>query len=368
MTLIDYRAARTFASPHAHGDAHIRRAMSLVLLALAPASLFGFWLYGWPAFFLWAVTLFFAVSFEFASLRLLGAKAPGRALLDGSALLTGCLLALTLPPWSPWWVGAIGAFIAIVIGKQVFGGLGQNLFNPAMAARAALLISFPLPLTSWVLPLPLATMPAPGFFESLHITLGQTPLPDAMTSASLLGHAKTELSRGADLFQALAAGHAPQISWLGVRAGSLGESSALLIFLGGLFLLATGTIRWHAPTGVLIGTLAPALIAHAAAPGKYLDAQTHLLSGALLLGAFFIATDYVSAPVTDAGRFVFGLGAGLLTWIIRSLGGYPEGMAFAILLMNALTPIIDRYIRPRILGRTRSGKPVAPPAAPGKGA
>lgn len=364
----DYRAARTFASPHAHGGGEIRRTMLLVLAALTPATLFGFWLYGWPAFFLWLITLLSVLFFEFLSLRLMGQKAPGRALGDGSALLTGWLLAMTLPPWAPWWVGVLGAFIAIVIGKQVFGGLGQNIFNPAMVARVALLVSFPLQLTAWVAPLPLTAAAAPGFVESLSITLGQTPLPDAMTSASLLGYAKTELARGVNLAQALTAGGAPQVSWLGVRAGSMGESSALLILLGGVFLLVTRVIRGYAPLGVLAGVLIPALVAHAIAPESYLDAGTHLFSGALILGAFFIATDYVTSPTTGTGQLIFGLGVGLLTWMIRSIGGYPEGVAFAILLMNALTPIIDRAIKPRILGRTWSGRPIVSTADARKGA
>ncbi|MDR0717797.1 MAG: RnfABCDGE type electron transport complex subunit D [Azoarcus sp.] len=369
MNPIAYQAGRTYASPHAHGGGKGARAMFFVQLALAPATLFGFWLYGWPAFFLWLVTILSALFFEFTCLRLMGNKTPGRVLCDGSALLTGWLLAMTLPPWAPWWIGFIGAFIAIVIGKQVFGGLGQNVFNPAMAARVALLISFPLQLTTWVAPLPLAALPSPGWLESLHITLGQAAPPDAMTSASLLGYARSELTRGADLLQAFAAGQAaPRISWLGVRAGSLGESSALLLALGGLFLLATGVIRWHAPAGMLAGVLVPAFIAHAAAPGAYLDAQAHLLSGALLLGAFFIATDYVTTPITGAGQFVFGLGAGIMTWIIRSLGGYPEGVAFAILFMNASTPLIDHCTRPRVFGRTRAGEALEAGASSGKSA
>lgn len=364
---ISYNAPQTFASPHAHGSNGVRRTMVRVQMALLPATLFGFWLYGWPAFFLWLITLLSCLVFEFMSLRLLGQAQIGRTLGDGSALLTGWLLAMTLPPWAPWWVGVVGAFIAIVIGKQVFGGLGYNVFNPAMVARVALLISFPLPLTTWVMPLPMTTALAPGFIDSLHITLGQVPIPDAMSSATMLGYAKTELSRGLDLLQILTAGHAPQLSWFGIRAGSLGESAAVLILAGGLFLLATGVIRWQAPLGVLAGVAIPAAIAHAVAPGHYLDAGTHLLSGALMLGAFFIATDYVTSPTTGGGQIIFGLGVGLMTWVIRSMGGYPEGVAFAILLMNALTPIIDRYTKPRILGRTRAGRPIDLPSA-GKGA
>ena len=357
MSGLVYQSERIVASPHTHGEGKVGRTMLFVQMALVPATLFSFWLYGWPAFFLWAVTLVSALCFEFICLRLMGRKTA--ALGDGSALLSGWLLAMTLPPWSPWWIGCIGAFVAIVIAKQMFGGLGQNVFNPAMVARVALLISFPLQLTAWIAPLPLTGVSGPGFAESLSIALGQTPAPYAMTNASLLGYANTELVRGADLAQAFAVSAAPRLSWLGVRTGSLGESSSALIVVGGLFLLATRVIRWHAPTGMLAGTLLPALIAHAVAPERFLDAGTHLFSGALLLGAFFIVTDYVTSPATAAGRFTFGLGAGLMTWTIRSLGGYPEGVAFAILFMNALTPLIDRWTKPRILGRTRGGEPLA---------
>jgi Na+-translocating ferredoxin:NAD+ oxidoreductase subunit D len=253
-------------------------------------------------------------------------------------------------------VAVLGGFIAIVIGKQVFGGLGQNVFNPAMVARVALLVSFPLPLTLWVLPLPMISAPTPDFVASLRIFLTSLPVPDAMTSATLLGHAKTELARGIDLAQAL--GTAPALSWLGMRAGSFGESAALLILAGGIYLLITRVITWHAPLAVLAGVAIPAAIAHGVDPGRFLSAEAHLLSGALMLGAFFIATDYVTSPNTATGQIIFGLGIGFLTWVIRSFGGYPEGVAFAVLLMNALTPVIDRFVKPRILGRDRKGKPL----------
>lgn len=348
--------AQPVASPHAHGGNSVSRTMFRVQLALLPATLYGFWLYGWPSVFLWLLTILSCLGFEALSLKLMGSPRIKATLLDGSAVLTGWLLAMTLPPWAPWWVAVVGGFIAIVIGKQVFGGLGQNVFNPAMVARVALLVSFPLPLTLWVQPLPLGTLPTPDFVASLRIFLTSLPVPDAMTSATLLGHAKTELSRGLDLAQAL--GTAPALSWLGMRAGSFGESAALLILCGGLYLLITRVITWHAPLAVLAGVAIPAAIAHGIDPARFLAAEAHLLSGALLLGAFFIATDYVTSPNTAAGQIVFGLGIGLLTWIIRTVGGYPEGMAFAVLLMNALTPVIDRFVKPRVLGRDRQGRPL----------
>ncbi len=349
------------ASPHAHGGNTVSRTMLRVHVALLPATLFGFWLYGWPSFFMWLLCILSCVGFEALCLRLMGSRRIRPTLFDGSALLTGWLLAMTLPPWAPWWVPVVGGFIAIVVAKQVFGGLGQNVFNPAMVARVALLVSFPLPLTMWVMPLPLTEVAAPGFVDGLRIFLTDLAQPDGIASASLLGHAKTELSRGIDLVQALAAPMSPGMSWLGIRTGSFGESAALLILCGGVYLILTGVITWHAPLAVLAGLAVPAAIAHALDPAHHLGATAHLLSGAAMLGAFFIATDYVTSPNTAAGQIVFGLGIGLITWVIRSWGGYPEGMAFAVLLMNALTPVIDRVVKPRILGRDRKGKALSLP-------
>ena len=348
--------AQPVASPHAHGGNSVSRTMLRVQVALVPATLYGFWLFGWPSFFLWLLTILSCLAFEALSLKMIGVTQIKRTLFDGSALLTGWLLAMTLPPWAPWWVAVLGGFIAIVIGKQVFGGIGQNVFNPAMVARVALLVSFPLPLTQWVFPLPLTSLAAPDFVDGLRIFLTSLPQPDAMASASILGYTKTELSRGIDLLHALAGDHAPLLSWIGARSGSFGESASLLILGGGIYLLATGVITWHTPLAVLAGIAIPAGIGHAVDPGHYLSASAHLLSGAAMLGAFFIATDYVTSPNTGSGQIVFGLGIGFLTWVIRTYGGYPEGMAFAVLLMNALTPVIDRFAKPRVLGRDRKGK------------
>nr|MBL8411982.1 RnfABCDGE type electron transport complex subunit D [Dechloromonas sp.] len=358
-------AAQPIASPHAHGGNSVTSTMFRVQMALVPATLYGFWLFGWPSFFLWLLTILSCLGFEALSLKLMGVTRIKRTLFDGSALLTGWLLAMTLPPWAPWWVAIVGGFIAIVIGKQVFGGVGQNVFNPAMVARVALLVSFPLPLTQWIMPLPLNTVAAPDFIHGLQIFLGNQAMPDAMASASLLGHTKTELARGIDLLHSLSGEHGALFSLIGTRAGSLGESASLLILAGGLYLLASGIITWHTPVAVLAGLAIPAAIGHAVDPAHYLSVSSHLLSGAAMLGAFFIATDYVTSPNTGRGQIVFGLGIGFMTWVIRTYGGYPEGMAFAVLLMNALTPVIDRFVKPRILGRDRKGKPLDIPESKG---
>lgn len=346
------------SAPHTTTTQSVSRVMGLVMLALLPASLFGFWLYGWPSVWLWLVTVGAAVLGEAFCLRLM--RRPALPTLhDGSAILTGWLLALSLPPWAPWWIGAFGGLFATVLAKQAFGGLGQNLFNPAMVARVALLISFPVQMTAWVAPLPLGTAGAPGLVEGLLITLqGKPPALDAIASASLLGFAKTEMSRGLDLLQALP--EAPRGTWFGSRPGSLGETAAWLIAAGGVFMMSLRIITWHIPVAMLLGIALPAAVLHAIDPARYLDAHTHLLSGGAMLGAFFIATDYVTSPNTPRGQLIFGAGCGLLTCVIRTWAGYPEGVAFAVLLMNSLTPVIDRYVKPRIHGRDRKGAPLEP--------
>jgi Na+-translocating ferredoxin:NAD+ oxidoreductase RnfD subunit len=191
--------------------------------------------------------------------------------------------------------------------------------------------------------------------ESLGITFGGA-VPDAFTSASLLGHAKTELSRGVDLLHTFAEGMPMSLS--GQRPGSLGETGVLLLAAGGVALILMRVISWHIPLAMLAAIAVPAAIGHAANPARYLDAGTHLMSGAAILGAFFIATDYVTSPSSRAGQLVFGAGCGFLTWVIRSYGGYPEGVAFAVLLMNALSPAIERLLPPRIYGRDWRGEPI----------
>lgn len=346
------------AAPHATTSNSAGRVMATVMAALAPATLFGFWLYGWPAVYLWFITVGSAMLGEGFCLRLMGRQATP-VLLDGSAMLTGWLLALSLPPWAPWWIGVFGGLFATVLGKQVFGGLGQNLFNPAMVARVALLISFPLQMTAWVVPLPLFSVGAPGLIDSLTITLkGMSPGYDAIASASLLGFTKTELSRGIDLLASLL--QAPAPGGVGRHPGSLGETAAWLIAAGGVAMMFLRVISWHIPLAMLAGIAVPAAILHAVDPARYLDAGTHLLSGGAMLGAFFIATDYVTSPNTPRGQLIFGAGCGLLTWVIRTWAGYPEGVAFAVLLMNSVTPIIDSYVRPRIYGRDRKDAALEP--------
>ena len=356
--MISGSSERPVAAPYAATSNSVRRVMILVMAALTPATVFGFWLYGWPAVYLWIVTVAAATLGEGFCLRLMRRDA-GPTLGDGSAVLTGWLLAVSLPPWAPWWIGAFGGLFSVIVGKQVFGGLGQNLFNPAMVGRVALLISFPVQMTAWVAPLPMFSVSAPGPLTGLMITFhGMQPAFDAVASASLLGFAKTEMARGIDLAQSLL--HAPVPSWYGSRPGSLGETASWLIVAGGAAMICLRIISWHIPLAMLLGIAVPAALLHAVDPACYLDAGTHLLSGGAMLGAFFIATDYVTSPNTPRGQLVFGAGCGLLSYVIRTWAGYPEGVAFAVLLMNSLTPVIDSYCRPRIYGRDRRGAALEP--------
>jgi Na+-translocating ferredoxin:NAD+ oxidoreductase subunit D len=346
------------AGPFTHTANSVTRTMGWVLAALAPATAYGLWLFGWPALILFAVTLLSALAAEAAMLKLLGQPVRAR-LWDGSALLTGWLLAASLPPWAPWWVGALGSVVAIVLGKHLFGGLGQNPFNPAMVARVVLLISFPVQMTLWVAPAPLGSPAAPTFTEALAISGGTAPVPDHLSAATALGSLRTELARGVPVSQSSTRLPPPEQLARGAEGGSLGETSAALLLAGGLLLLALRIISWQTPVG-LLGTLgALAAASHALDPARFASMPIHLLSGGAMLGAFFIATDYVTSPVSRNGQLLFGAGIGALTWVIRSLGGYPEGLAFAVLIMNALVPLIDRKLRPRVFGRSRRGQPLA---------
>ncbi len=352
--------AHLIAAPHAHEPVSVQRAMGLVLLALLPGTAVGLYQFGWPALNLFLVTVVAALVVEAGCLAIAG-KPIRRFLLDGSAVLTAWLLAMSLPPWAPWWIGVTGAIIAILLAKQVFGGLGQNLFNPAMAARVALLISFPVEMTTFLEPHTLFGSASPGFLDSLGITFGGGFAIDQVSSATVLGHTRTELGRGIGLEEALTGHFDWQALSLGSASGSLGETSAILLLAGGLFLIWKRIITWHIPVAMLVTLGGLAAIFHGISPERYPSLLVHLVSGASLLGAFFIATDPVTSPVSPRGQLIFGAGCGLLVFVIRTWAGYPEGVAFAILLMNACTPLIDHWFRPRIYGRNKAGEPLTYP-------
>jgi len=344
------------SSPHTHGGDTIFANMLSVILALVPATVVSVYLFGWLAVFLIVFCMLGCILTELVCLKLM--NRPLSPLGDGSAALTGLFLALTLPAYVPWWIPLIGCIVAIVISKQVYGGLGHNPFNPALAARVVLLISFPLNMTAWIMPMH-AGMPLVDLYnlsQCWHLFwLGPQALHhglDAITMASPLGHVKTEWSRGIGVMEALRDYHYSYLdAFLGREAGSLGETSALALLLGGIYLLARHTITWHIPISFIATVGALALIFNQINPEHFAPPLFHLLAGGLILGAFFMATDPVTSPVTPHGQLVFGIGCGILTWSIRTFGGYPEGVMFSILLMNSAVPLIDRYLRPRVYGK-----------------
>ncbi len=330
-----------------------------VMLALLPATVFGIWCFGWPALNLFVITVSSAVLFEVICIRMAGRVAKP-VIMDGSAILTGWLLAMTLPPWSPWWIGVVGSGLAIILGKQVYGGLGQNLFNPAMLARVALLISFPIEMTTWANVSPLFFSQSPGIADSWRITFMGLDNIDAVTGATTLGYIKTEFSQN-HLLADILKDYSGLLNFTGWTRGSLGETSTILLALGGVWLIRQGIIQWYIPISLLLTVTALASVFHMVDNQHYISPMIHLNSGAMMCVAFFIATDYVTSPNTPTGQMVFGAGCGLLIFVIRTWGAYPEGAGFAVLLMNAATPLIDHYIRPRIYGRDRKGKPLEIP-------
>ena len=342
------------SSPYAHSGSQVNSVMLLVCVALLPATVFGLFLYGWPAINLFAITCLSALLAE--TLCLLWLKQPWWRILDGSALLTGWLIAITLPPWAPWWIGVTGSAFAIIVGKHLYGGLGCNIFNPAMLARTALLITFPVQMTSWSAPAPLFSEGGAGFADALSITFSSSSF-DGISGATHLGMVKTALTQQQTVSSALENGYTIWHALIGISAGSMGEGSELLLLLGGLLLLRWRVISWEIPVSLLATVALTTLIANQANSEMYAPPSFHLLSGGLLLGAFFIATDPVTSPISRFGKLLFGTGCGIVIFVIRTWGGFPEAVAFAILFMNGLTPLIDRYCKPRVYGRLANGEP-----------
>ena len=348
------------SSPHQHGGNSIGLTMFSVIIALIPATMVSIYLYGWLAFFIISVSIFTCLATEYASLRLM--KRDTARVWDGSAILTGLLLALVLPAALPFWMVVFAAVFAIVLGKQLYGGLGYNLFNPALSARIVLLISFPLQMTSWLIPMHAgATLDMYNFTTSLQFFfLGPDAIKlgwDAITMATPLGHLKTELGQGVTVSEALLSyNYSTLHAFVGREAGCLGEGSALAILMGGIWFMARHTISWHIPVSYLLTVALLAWIFNWVNPDAYAPPLFHLLAGGLMLCAFFMATDPVSSPASGIGKLAFGFGCGVLTWVIRTYGNYPEGAMFAVLLMNSAVPLIDHYIRPRVYGHARAGK------------
>jgi len=338
---------KTYSSPHLPVSESVAVMMQRVLLALLPGIICAFWIFGWGIIFNILLAGISALTAEAVILRLRNRPAF-TTLLDGSALVTAVLLALALPPLAPWWIPVIGSLFAIVIAKQLYGGLGYNPFNPAMAGYVVLLISFPLELTLWS---------APGaqlnFLDTLTLVFtGNLPAGqslDAITLATPMDSIKTRLG----LSETLSEIHGSPL--FGHFAGAGWEWINLWFLLGGLWLLQMKVIQWQIPAGMLGGMATIAFVFYAINPDSYSTPLFQLFSGAAMLGAFFIATDPVSACTTPRGRIYYGIGIGLLTYIIRTWGGYPDGVAFAVLLMNLAAPTIDHYTRPRVFGHGDQG-------------
>ncbi len=316
------------SSPHVHSPEDTPWIMRQVVYALIPGALVGVYFFGIPAITVIAVAVVSCVVIEALWQKL---TKKDITVTDGSAALTGLLLAMNLPSGSPWWLVVLGSLIAIIIGKQVYGGLGNNPFNPALVARVFLLISFPVHMTTW---------PQPRSFFS--------QAADTVTGATPLGALKTAIFEHGTITAA------PELNlmdpFLGNVGGSLGEISALALILGGIYLILRRIISWHVPV-FYIGTVAVITgIFWLLDPNTYADPAFHLISGGLMLGAFFMATDMVTSPITYKGKVLFAIGCGVITVVIRFWGGYPEGVSFAILIMNALVPLINKATKPGKFG------------------
>ena len=308
-------------SPHLQKNISTARIMWLVFLSLIPAGAAAVLIFGIHALYLISVSVITAVVTEAVILAL---RKKRVTIFDGSACLTGLLLAYNLPDKLPLWMAALGSFFAVAVVKQAFGGLGRNIFNPALAARAFLLLSFPKYMSSFATP-----------FCNADGVSSATPLA-LIKEGKVLDISAMGLSY-LDLF-------------MGNRPGSIGEVCIFVLLLGGLFLLFTRIISWHIPFSFIFTV---AILSWIFSPQGFFNGDWlfSILAGGLILGAFFMATDYVTTPLTNKGKLIFGFGCGLITFLIRRWGGYPEGVSFSILIMNASVPLIDRFIKPKVYGR-----------------
>ena len=312
-------------APHVHSGDSVRKNMLNVIIALIPAYLVSLYFFGLGAFIVSATAVVSCVVFEYLIQRFICKQKT--SIGDLSAVLTGMLLGFNLPSNLPVWMVVVGALVAIGVAKMSFGGLGNNLFNPALVGRVFLLISFPAPMTTWPKPTPL--------------TMSYL---DAQTAATPL-----------TLMKEKGVGALPTLweMFIGHMGGSLGEVSALALLIGGIYLIATKTISWHIPVSILLTVFVFSGILWLANGEVYANPMIHLLSGGLMLGAIFMATDYVTSPMSPLGQIVYGIGIGIITIVIRVFGSYPEGMSFAILIMNAATPLINMYIHPKRFGENK---------------
>lgn len=322
-------------SPHVHGGDSVKKNMYGVLIALLPAFLVSLYFFGLGALIVTAVSVLSCLFFEWAISKFL-MKKETISIADGSAVITGVLLAFNLPSNLPIWIIIIGALFAIGVGKMSFGGLGCNPFNPALVGRVFLLLSFPVQMTTW---------PEVGQLTAYtDVTTAATPL--GIMKGVISGAPGASLDQLPSAFQLL----------IGQNGGCLGEVSALALLIGFGYMLWKKIITWHIPVSIIVTVFVFSSIMHWVDPDKYACGITHLLSGGLMLGAIFMATDYVTSPMNHRGMLIYGVCIGLLTVIIRLFGAYPEGMSFAILIMNAFTPLINTYVKPKRFGEVAKKK------------
>lgn len=338
------------SSPHIHSGKSVSKIMLTVALGLLPGIAVYTGLFGWGVIINILIAAITALACE-AIILAIRKRPIGVSLSDNSALVTAMLLALSIPPLSPWWIPVLGAAFAIIIAKQLYGGLGYNSFNPAMVGYVMLLISFPREMTSWLAPLSISDTVI-GFQESLHkVFTGEFSAPlitDAVTMATPLDTLKTELGLEKNVGEIM--GGSPLFGHL---AGTGWEWISLTFLAGGCWLIFKRIISWHIPVALLGSLFIMSAIFHLIDGQQYASPLFHLLSGAAILGAFFIATDPVTACTTNRGRLYYGAGIGILVYIIRTWGGYPDAVAFAVLLMNMAAPTIDYYTQPRVFGHGR---------------
>jgi electron transport complex protein RnfD len=340
------------SSPFISKQDSVTRIMLTVLLALAPGIALYVWCYGPAILVSLVLSSFTALAVEAAMLKL-RSRPLGPFLGDGSALLTAWLLALSIPPLAPWWLIVVGTAFAIAIAKHLYGGLGNNPFNPAMIGYAVLIVSFPVQMTHWLAPHGLGAAEL-SFADQLSFIFGGH-LPagtalDGVTMATPLDTLKTQLHLDrpvADIFA---------MPIYGYIAGKGSEIVALGYLIGGAWLFIKRIITWHIPVAFLGALFVTSGVFHLADPAHYVTPLFHLTAGAAMLGAFFILTDPVTGPTTPRGKLIFAAGAGFLTYIIRVFGGFPDGIAFATLLMNICAPVIDAYTQPKVFGKKRGGK------------
>ncbi len=323
-------------APHVKDNITVEKLMYRVILALVPALFISVFYFGMGAVVVIFSSVLFCLLFEWLINKYI-VKAPG-SIKDGSAIVTGLLLGFCLPANLPLWIIIIGSLVAIGVGKMTFGGLGKNPFNPALVGRVFLFISFPAQMTSWPKPKP--------FFSQKYL--------DAITGPTPLGTLQEGISSGEKVSELMSEIPTNYQLFIGNTGGSAGEIAAVALLIGLVYMLVKRVISWHIPVSILATVFIFTGILWYIDPTQFANPVFHLLSGGLMLGAVFMATDYVTSPMTAKGMLIYGVGIGALTVIIRLFGSYPEGVQFAILFMNALVPLMDRYIKPRQYGKNKT--------------